>query len=216
MGGVRTRVGPGSGSAVRRRRVAAPSRDGSSDPGDLYLLPDPTHLAGVRVDADQRDRTRRRPRVGFRPEGRRCVPVGDPSVPHHPVGGVHDGVQRPDHPAAPLPRCDYTAGAEEAPDDHHPGPVRPALHRTPLRHRAADRRGPDRVRAAVGRTDRAPPRQSEPADAAAHRQPGRGRTRREVPRHRGPVPDQGLPQGPRTPPDQARRPHRQATPNPHR
>ena len=59
------------------------------------------------------------------------------------------------------------------------------------------------------------PDRPEPADADADRQPRRGRTRRPLPPHRRPVPDQGLPERPRTPPHQTRRPHRRPAPSPH-
>ena len=171
---------PAAVPPLRRGAVVAAPRDGSPHPRDLHLLPEQAHPAGVRVDADQRDPTRRRPRMGHRSESRRGLPDGDPAMPHHPVRGVHHRVQRPDHPPAPVPRREDPAGGEEAADDHHPRPVRPALHRPAHRPRPADGRGADRVRAALGRTHRTPPDRPQPADADAHRQPGRGRARRQA------------------------------------
>ena len=105
---------PAAVPPLRRRRMAAPSRDGSPHPRDLHLLPEQAHPAGVRVDADQRDPTRRRPRMGLRPQNRRRLADRHPAVPHHPVRGVHDRVQRPDHPPAPLPRSQDPAGGRRS------------------------------------------------------------------------------------------------------
>src|ERR1017187_77201 len=108
--------------------------------------------------------------MGKRVKGCWGFRVGDPAVPHHPLGGVHDRVQRPDHPTTPLPGSKDPAGGEEAPHDHHPGPVRPALHRAAERHRPTDGGGADRVWTPLGRADRAAPGRPEPEAEDAHRE----------------------------------------------